>query len=142
MDLNTDDTQWATRSSMWRARVEKASARRTKRAKAGPALILAGHGVSLRIEGGALTVQNGFTHYPQQREYSGISKVTCRCPSGLSYWTAAAAFPLTSCHGSPSKRSALSELIGKAILSVSPARRDIQPILFACNGNWRPAKSQ
>ena len=68
VDLNTDDTQWATRSSMWRARVEKASARRTKRAKAGPALILAGHGVSLRIEGGALTVQNGFTHYPQQRE--------------------------------------------------------------------------
>ena len=46
----------------------KASARRTKRAKAQPALILAGHGVSLRIEGGALTIQNGFTHYPQRRE--------------------------------------------------------------------------
>jgi hypothetical protein len=29
---------------------------------------LAGHGVSLRIEGGALTIQNGFTHYPQERE--------------------------------------------------------------------------
>src|SRR5271157_1490769 len=68
MELNADDTQWATRSSMWRARVEKASARRTKRAKPAPALTLAGHGVSLRIEGGALTIQNGFTHYPQQRE--------------------------------------------------------------------------
>ena len=33
-----------------------------------PALILAGHGVSLRVENGALTIQNGFTHYPQQRE--------------------------------------------------------------------------
>ena len=63
-----DDIAWATRSGMWQSRVEKASARRTKRAKAQPALILAGHGVSLRIENGALTIQNGFTHYPQQRE--------------------------------------------------------------------------
>src|SRR5271156_6379097 len=68
MQLEEDDIAWATRSSMWRARAEKASARRTKRAKAAPALTLAGHGVSLRIEGGALTIQNGFTHYPQHRE--------------------------------------------------------------------------
>ena len=68
MELEEDDIAWATRSSMWRTRVEKASARRTKRAKPAPALTLAGHGVSLRIEGGALTIQNGFTHYPQQRE--------------------------------------------------------------------------
>jgi CRISPR-associated protein Cas1 len=63
-----DDITWAMRSSMWKNRVEKASARRTKRAKAQPALILAGHGVSLRIEGGSLAIRNGFTHYPQQRE--------------------------------------------------------------------------
>jgi CRISP-associated protein Cas1 len=68
MELEEDDTAWATRSGMWRSRVEKASVRRTKRAKAQPALILAGHGASLRIENGALTIQNGFTHYPQQRE--------------------------------------------------------------------------
>jgi CRISP-associated protein Cas1 len=68
MQLEEDDIAWATRSSMWQARVEKASTRRTKRAKAQPALILAGHGVSLRVENGALTIQNGFTHYPQQRE--------------------------------------------------------------------------
>jgi CRISPR-associated endonuclease Cas1 len=48
--------------------MEKVSARRTKRAKPAPALTLAGHGVSLRIENGALTIQNGFTHYPQRRE--------------------------------------------------------------------------
>ena len=53
---------------MWQSRIEKASARRTKRAKAPPAIILAGHGVSLRIENGALAIQNGFTHYPQKRE--------------------------------------------------------------------------
>jgi CRISPR-associated protein Cas1 len=68
MQLEEDDIAWATRSSMWRAQVERASSRRTKRAKAAPALTLAGHGVSLRIVGGALTIQNGFTHYPQQRE--------------------------------------------------------------------------
>src|SRR5271157_2542651 len=68
MQLEDDDIAWATRSGMWRTRVEKASVRRTKRAKPAPALILAGHGVSLRIVGGALTIQNGFTHYPQKRE--------------------------------------------------------------------------
>jgi CRISP-associated protein Cas1 len=68
MDLDADDTQWAVRSSMWQNRVEKVSARRTKRAKPAPALTLAGHGVSLHIKNGALTIQNGFTHYPQQRE--------------------------------------------------------------------------
>ena len=68
MELEEDDSAWATRSSMWQSRVAKASARRTKRAKSKPALILAGHGVSLRVENGALTIQNGFTHYPQKRE--------------------------------------------------------------------------
>jgi len=68
MNLDADDTQWAIRSGMWQARVAKASARRTKRVKARPALILGGHGVSLRIENGALTIQHGFTHYPQKRE--------------------------------------------------------------------------
>jgi CRISPR-associated protein Cas1 len=68
MELEEDDIAWATRSGMWQSRVAKASARRTKRAKAQPALILAGHGVSLRVENGALTILNGFTHYPQKRE--------------------------------------------------------------------------
>jgi CRISPR-associated protein Cas1 len=61
-------SSWATRSEIWRGRVERASVRRTKRAKPPSALILAGHGVSLRIHGGALEIKNGLTHYPQQRE--------------------------------------------------------------------------
>ena len=68
IESEEDDVAWATRSRMWQSRVAKTSARRTKRAKAHPALILAGHGVSMRIENGALTIQNGFTHYPQKRE--------------------------------------------------------------------------
>ena len=59
---------WAIRSEIWRSRVQRASARRTKRAKPQSALNLAGHGVSLRIRGGALEIKNGLTHYPQQRE--------------------------------------------------------------------------
>src|ERR1700722_6303182 len=68
LGLEQDDIAWATRSNMWQSRVAKASVRRTKRAKAQPALILAGHGVSLRVEGGSLVIRNGFTHYPQKRE--------------------------------------------------------------------------
>jgi CRISPR-associated protein Cas1 len=68
MELEEDDIAWASRSGIWQSRVAKASARRTKRAKAQPALILAGHGASLRVENGALTIRNGFTHYPQRRE--------------------------------------------------------------------------
>jgi CRISP-associated protein Cas1 len=66
--LEEDDIAWATRSAIWQSRVEKASARRTKRAKAQPALILSGHGVSMRVENDSLTIKNGFTHYPQRRE--------------------------------------------------------------------------
>jgi CRISP-associated protein Cas1 len=68
IELEEDDIAWATRAAMWQSRVAKAAARRTKRAKAHPALILAGHGVSLRVENGALTIQNGFTRTPQKRE--------------------------------------------------------------------------
>jgi hypothetical protein len=98
--------------------------------------------VSLRVENGALTIQNGFTHYPQKRETIRYFPGDFSLPENeLSYWTAAAPFPLMFYHGSPSKKSALFALIGKAILSVSPARRVIQPILIGCAGNWKPAKT-
>jgi CRISPR-associated endonuclease Cas1 len=41
--------------------------RATREREANP-LILSGHGVSLRIDGGSLLIRNGFTHYPQKRE--------------------------------------------------------------------------
>src|SRR5271167_3884474 len=69
-----------------------------------------------------------------------ISRKPYHSLRGLFYWTAAAAFPLMFYLGSRSKKSALFALIGKARLSVSPARQVIQPILFECVGNWKPAK--
>jgi CRISP-associated protein Cas1 len=46
----------------------KAHRRRALRERPRQPLILCGHGVLLRAEGGALTIRNGFTHYPQKQE--------------------------------------------------------------------------
>jgi hypothetical protein len=128
-----DDSNWAVRSGMWRNRLEKASTRRTKRAKVYPALILAGHGVSLRIRGGALEIKMGSRTFRNRERPICFFGVTRICPSELSYWTAAAAFLLMFYHGSPSRKSALFALIRKAILSASLVHRDL-PLRFSSRG--------
>jgi hypothetical protein len=126
MELEEDDIAWATRSGMWRARVEEAAARRTKRAKPPPALILAGHGVSLRIENGALTIRNGFTCHPQKQEIIRFFRGDVALPERIILLDGSGSISF--------------ELIGKATSSVSPAHRVIQPILFVCVGNSKSAK--
>ena len=66
-ELNGDDG-WSGRAEFWRDKVHKQ--RRSRFAGAREPLILSGHGISLRINRGALEVRNGFTHYPQSREES------------------------------------------------------------------------
>src|SRR5215211_5269036 len=61
-----DDTQWAARSEFWRS--TSCIKQRRRRERSDHALVLCGHGVSLRVEAGTLLIRNGFTHYPQQRE--------------------------------------------------------------------------
>jgi CRISPR-associated endonuclease Cas1 len=63
-----DDRQWAARSSLWASRVGRCAASRSKRERPRAPLVLSGQGVSLRIENGALTIRDGFTHYPQKQE--------------------------------------------------------------------------
>src|ERR1700730_5253457 len=63
-----DDRNWLRRSQLWSRRVSAHSSLRSKRERPRSPLILSGHGVSLRVEGGALTIRNGFTHYPQKQE--------------------------------------------------------------------------
>jgi CRISPR-associated endonuclease Cas1 len=46
-------------------------------------LILAGHGVSLRIDAGSLLIRNGFTHYPQDRESSRYFRGDLSLPSRI-----------------------------------------------------------
>jgi CRISP-associated protein Cas1 len=64
----TDDHEWADRSRHWGQRGARSKDKRVRRQRSRSPLILAGHGVSLRIEAGTLLVRNGFTHYPQKQE--------------------------------------------------------------------------
>jgi CRISP-associated protein Cas1 len=64
----SDDHQWHVRSQIWNGRAAKITGVRAKRERPRTPLILSGHGISLRIEGGSLTIHNGFTHYPQKQE--------------------------------------------------------------------------
>ena len=66
--VSSDDHVWRDRSELWSRRALGDTAGRAKRERPRSPLILTGHGVSLHIEGGALTIRNGFTHYPQKQE--------------------------------------------------------------------------
>jgi CRISP-associated protein Cas1 len=63
-----DDHEWLDRSRHWLQRVGRSKDKRVRRKLSGDPLVLAGHGVSLRVEGGTLLIRNGFTHYPQKQE--------------------------------------------------------------------------
>src|SRR5271170_6341661 len=62
------ESDWAVRCNKWQSRANEAPAWRAKRKPVTAPLILAGHGVSLRIEAGTLVIRNGFTHYPQKQQ--------------------------------------------------------------------------
>lgn len=66
--VERDDHDWAKRSELWANRARKAGGRRAARERPRQPLVVSGHGVTLRIENGALTIRNGFTHYPQKQE--------------------------------------------------------------------------
>jgi len=59
---------WADRSEFWLAEAENSRRKRRVRERNSRPLILTGHGTCLRIESGALTIKQGFTHYPQKAE--------------------------------------------------------------------------
>jgi CRISPR-associated endonuclease Cas1 len=65
----TDAADWATRGEHWTDFSAKVAAtkKRKKRERNSAPLILCGHGVSLRVEHGALVIRDGFTHYPQEQ---------------------------------------------------------------------------
>jgi CRISP-associated protein Cas1 len=85
--LIADDLSWATRGLHWiRQSKPLRTARRTpiRRPRARPEpLIVTGHGAHLRIERGALIVQNGFTHYPQPRQEWRLFPGDWRLPSRI-----------------------------------------------------------
>ena len=69
-EIRPDDSadEWAIRSELWIAESGKLQRKRRLRDRNSNPLILTGHGTTVRVEGGALVIRQGFTHYPQQRE--------------------------------------------------------------------------
>ena len=63
-----DDHEWADRSRHWSNSGKASKDKRRRRQPSRRPLVLAGQGVSLRIEAGTLLIRNGFTHYPQKQE--------------------------------------------------------------------------
>ena len=63
----SDDTEWAKRADYW-GRQKPPKPRNHSGRKDRQPLILSGHGVRLSVDRDTLLVQNGFTHYPQQRK--------------------------------------------------------------------------
>jgi CRISP-associated protein Cas1 len=63
-----DDHNWRIRSELWNRRSSETASRRAKRERQREPLVLCGHGVSLRVEGGSLLIRNGLTDYPQKQE--------------------------------------------------------------------------
>jgi CRISP-associated protein Cas1 len=78
-----DDPEWADRSRHWANRGTGPKDKRVRRQRSRDPLILAGHGVSLRIEAGTLLVRNGFTHYPQRQEQYRYFKGDADLPSRI-----------------------------------------------------------
>lgn len=82
-DTASDDLAWATRAEHWQRDKVRGPRGRPSKRREPEALILSGHGVNLRVEHGALVVQNGFTHYPQKRETWRFFPSDRRVPSRI-----------------------------------------------------------
>ncbi|MDQ3834543.1 MAG: CRISPR-associated endonuclease Cas1 [Actinomycetota bacterium] len=82
-----EDTAWAQRGRYWEgeaAKQQQAPQRPLRRRKIEPKpLVLNGHGVRLRIHQGSLVIQNGFTHYPQERQELRLFPGDQRLPSRI-----------------------------------------------------------
>lgn len=81
-----EDAAWAARGRYWEGITtdQPASVRppRKRKVERKP-LVLNGHGVRLRIHQGSLLVQNGFTHYPQERQELRLFPGDRRLPSRI-----------------------------------------------------------
>src|SRR5215212_2318693 len=79
-----EDAPWAERGQHWQdsaAETPKPPRAYRRRKVERKPLVLVGHGVRLRVHQGTLLVQNGFTHYPQEREELRLFPGDRRLPS-------------------------------------------------------------
>lgn len=81
-----DDSLWAERAKYWEGKDSgqtpwvKVLSRGTRQRLP---LVLTGHGFRLRVERGALLVQNGFSYYPQKRQEWRLFPGECRLPTRI-----------------------------------------------------------
>jgi CRISPR-associated protein Cas1 len=80
---NSDDQAWAERGAYWQQLADPPQRLYLTRRPGQPRpLVLAGHGVRLRVEHGTLVVRHGFTHHPQdakeQRFFPGDPRLPSR----------------------------------------------------------------
>jgi hypothetical protein len=68
---NSDDQAWAERGAYWQQLADPPQRLYLTRRPGQPRpLVLAGHGVRLRVEHGTLVVRHGFTHHPRMQRNS------------------------------------------------------------------------
>ncbi len=79
---NDDDIDWMSRSGHWSTQCDVNARKPAKRQQA-DALILCGHGISLKVDGGTLLIRNGFTHYPQRQETYRFFRGDAAMPSRI-----------------------------------------------------------
>lgn len=72
--------EWAIRSEFWQREASNSGQKRRVRERNSQPLILTGHGTSLQIESGALSIRQGFTHYPQKAEQFRFFKGDLKLP--------------------------------------------------------------
>jgi CRISPR-associated protein Cas1 len=77
-----DDIEWLNRSSYWSMQAGPKKKRLAKRQQAS-AIILCGHGVSLKIDAGTLLIRNGYTHFPQKQQQYRYFKGDTDLPSRI-----------------------------------------------------------
>ena len=77
-----DDIDWLTRSAHWSTQTRHKNKRSTKRQQAS-AVVLGGHGVSLKIDAGTLLIRNGYTHFPQKQQQYRYFKGDADLPSRI-----------------------------------------------------------
>ena len=81
--LTIDDRDWSARCAYWAVQAGSTASKPRQTRKDRPLLVLSGHGVRLYVDNGALIVQNGFTHHPQEREEWRFFAGEWRVPSRI-----------------------------------------------------------
>ena len=65
--IDSREAPWAERCAFWLKVHDRAVPKRLRRQRRAEPLILAGHGLSIRVEKGTLAIRDGNTHYPAER---------------------------------------------------------------------------